>query len=288
VALHFALGTDTGGSVRVPASNCGIWGIRPTHSAVSVAGVSALAPSFDTVGILADDFKVLVKAASVLLSAAIPLNAQPAKIYLIREAFEICDPLLRSALEPALAKIHERFGYGMEEISMREIDGKDAADGLSNWYEIYRVLQRAEAQNIFGAWIEAEKPQMGSMIQESLMLARTLDRALVPGVKNEMENYFRRMRSFLGKKDLLCFPTVPAPALRKGTVQKRDEAANGYYFRTLCLTSIAGVARLPQISMPVGTVQDLPVGLSLLARDHEDAFLLGVIDSLGARLLKNL
>src|SRR5215207_7948504 len=51
--LDFALGPDTGGSVRVPANNCGVWGMRPSHGFISVAGVNPLAPTFDTVGILA-------------------------------------------------------------------------------------------------------------------------------------------------------------------------------------------------------------------------------------------
>ena len=68
--VDFALGTDTGGSVRVPASNCGIWGFRPSHGFVSVAGVNPLAPSFDTVGILAQNADVLAKVALVLLAAA--------------------------------------------------------------------------------------------------------------------------------------------------------------------------------------------------------------------------
>src|SRR6185437_5314020 len=66
--VDFALGTDTGGSVRVPASNCGIWGIRTTHGRVSVAGVNPLSPTFDTVGILAKDADVLSRATAVLLS----------------------------------------------------------------------------------------------------------------------------------------------------------------------------------------------------------------------------
>src|SRR6478609_9918870 len=87
--VDFALGTDTGGSIRVPASNCGIWGYRPSHDFVSVAGVNPLAPSFDTVGIFAKSADVLAKVALVLLAGA-PLSAsKPAKIYLIREAFDV-------------------------------------------------------------------------------------------------------------------------------------------------------------------------------------------------------
>ena len=65
--VDFALGTDTGGSVRVPASNCGIFGMRPSSGVISVAGVNPLAPTFDTVGAMASSYETLAKAMSVLL-----------------------------------------------------------------------------------------------------------------------------------------------------------------------------------------------------------------------------
>ena len=88
--VDFALGTDTGGSTRVPASNCGIWGFRPSHGFVSVAGVNPLAPSFDTVGILARSADVLAKVGLVLLAGAPVSSSKPATIYLIRRGFRPC------------------------------------------------------------------------------------------------------------------------------------------------------------------------------------------------------
>jgi len=90
--VDFALGTDTGGSIRVPASNCGICGFRPSHGFVSAAGVTPLAPSFDTVGILAQNTDVLTEVALILLAAAAPVSSnKPATIHLIREAFDLID-----------------------------------------------------------------------------------------------------------------------------------------------------------------------------------------------------
>jgi amidase len=82
------------------------------------------------------------------------------------------------------------------------------------------------------------------------------------------------MDSFLSKTDLICIPTSPTPAPLKGSLHRREGPASDYYRRTLSLTSIAGVARLPQITLPLGTTDGLPTGLSLIAKTKQDSFLL--------------
>src|ERR687889_1730894 len=95
--VDFALGTDTGGSVRVPASNCGTWGLRPSHGFISVAGVNPFAPTFDTVGILASSAVVLAHIAAVLLGQEPLPHEEPGTVHLLREAFSIADPEVRRA-----------------------------------------------------------------------------------------------------------------------------------------------------------------------------------------------
>src|SRR6201984_2383595 len=96
--VDFALGTDTGGSTRVPTSNCGIWGFRPSHGFVSLAGVNPLAPSFDPVGVLSQSADVLAKVGLVLLACAPGSAKEPGNIYLIDEAFALADAEVRQAL----------------------------------------------------------------------------------------------------------------------------------------------------------------------------------------------
>jgi amidase len=275
-AVDFAFGTDTGGSVRVPASNCGIWGMRPTHGIISLAGVSPLAPGFDTVGILACSADILHRAMSVLLSIDIVEGASPEKVFLLREAFDLCDPEARKAIEEALKELRALFGERLREISIREIDEDAVSTDLMHWNDIYRVVQRGEAMNCLGGWVESTRPAFGHIIAESVALMKNLDRQQIPEMQKRREDYFRRMRNFLGKKDLLCIPTASSPAPYKGSITKRDQDPDEYYPRTLCLTSIAGVSRAPQISMPVAEVAGAPFGLSLIGRTGEDAFLLAV------------
>src|SRR5215218_5951479 len=97
--VDFGLGTDTGGSVRVPANNCGVWGMRPSHGFISVAGVNPFAPTFDTVGILASSAEALVDAASVLLACEDIRDEEPATIHFLQEAFSIADPDVQQALK---------------------------------------------------------------------------------------------------------------------------------------------------------------------------------------------
>jgi amidase len=114
-------------------------------------------------------------------------------------------------------------------------------------------------------------------------MVRKLDRSRVTQTLRRREQYFQRLLAFLGPRDLLCIPTVPIPAPLKGTVGRRDQDATDYYPRALALTSIAGVGRLPQVSMPLAECQDAPVGLSLLAGFGRDAFLLGVARAIGTQ-----
>jgi amidase len=94
------------------------------------------------------------------------------------------------------------------------------------------------------------------------------------------ERYYRRLQSFLGSHDLLCMPTTPTLAPHKGVVLPRESSGSGYYPRVLVLTSVAGIGRLPQVSLPMAHSAGVPVGLSLLTGHGQDAFLLEVVRSL--------
>lgn len=280
----FALGTDTGGSVRIPASNCGIFGFRPTHGRVSVAGVNPLSPTFDTVGILAGELATLIGAASVVLGIDVTGKERPETVHLIPEAFQLCDPELRTVLEEPLEKLQKLFGKRLHSTSLRLIDEEKNASELEFWREIYRMLQGAEAQSCLGAWVATARAEFGPLIRQAFEMSRSLDRTAVASMIRRRETYFYRMNSFLGNKDLLCIPTAPCPAPVKGSIKSRDQAGNSYYPRTLSLTSLSGVARMPQITLPVAEVSGAPVGLSFLARTGKDAFLLECVQTFADHL----
>lgn len=276
--VDFSLGTDTGGSVRVPASNCGIYGLRPSHDRISVAGVMPFAPTFDTVGVHAASADVLARAATVLLSCEQPQVVAPDTVHLLRDAFELVDLDVRQALDAPLDRLRQRFGSRLRETTLRDLAGDD----LPTCFETYCVVQWAEIRSSLGSWIEERKPDFGPQIAKSFELTTSLDRRRIAEASRRRESCYRRLRASLGPRDLILLPTVPAPAPLKGNVPPRTSSFGGsdYYSRALALTSIAGIGRLPQVSMPLGDVGGVPVGLSLLGAHGEDAFLLGVVQGI--------
>jgi amidase len=283
----FTLGTDTGGSVRVPASNCGIWGLRPTHGRVSVAGVMPFAPTLDTVGVLARDIDTLQRSMSLLLESSeragarapvaattgLPLaDKVPKSIHLITEAFELCDAEVRDALAPALEKIERLFPDRVHHTSLGDLCSDREAGDLTTWLNAYRMLQGTEASSCLGAWVQEAKPVFGPATAAGFKFIGSLDRTRVGEAIHRREHYCRKLARALAARDLICFPTAPTIAPLKGA--RCYDRGSDYYQRTLSLTAIAGVARLPQLSMPLGRTSAAPIGLSLLTAQGEDLFLL--------------
>ncbi len=216
--VEFALGTDTGGSVRVPASNCGIFGMRPSYGAISVAGVNPLAPTFDTVGVLGRDSDVLSKAMSTLLACDVPSRTEIGTVYLLEEAFAISDPEIREALAGPVERMKHHFPEKVKTISLREIDHKFGDLGLRGWYDTYCRIQWAEIWSCLGAWVTEATPQFGDRVRANFEHVKNMDRKIIADAVCDRRYDFELLRSFLGEDDLLCMPTTPALAPIKGSL----------------------------------------------------------------------
>ncbi|GAC1446103.1 MAG: amidase [Chloroflexota bacterium] len=277
--VDFALGTDTGGSIRIPANNCGIYGLRPSHGRVSVAGVMPFSPTYDTVGILAATSEILEKSARVLLACDHAKRWHIGTIHLIVDAFESADSDVLRALDGPLTSMRRMYGQRLRETQL-DIFGDDITGrGLEAWYQAFHVLQWAEIWSTLGTWVESTNPPLGPRTQHNFALVRNLDRSSVQRAIENRERLYRALHNVLGPTDVLCMPTAPALAPLKGSLPI-GRTTGGYYPRTVSFISIAGVARLPQITMPVASADGVPVGLSVLARHGEDAFLLDVMNEL--------
>ena len=286
----FALGTDTGGSVRVPAANCGIHGFRPSHGRISVAGVNPFAPGFDTVGVLARSFAILSRAMNVLLGQGLaPRTPSLGTIHLVDDAFTLADPDIQALLNNGpLARLAVESPAEVRSVTMGQIMGDDDRSGLDRWRDTYNTLQWAEIWSTLGTWIEARSPTFGPIIAEGFARTRGLDRRTIAEMVVVREAFARRIDDFLGPKGLLCLPTTPTVAPRKGEIRARSLAGGDYYPRALALTSLAGIGRLPQVTVPVARLGGAPVGLSFLAGHGRDADLLETVGSLAPHLVSDV
>jgi amidase len=239
-----------------------------------------LAPSFDTVGIVARDTSVLAKVAVVLLACAPPSAVNLEQIHLINDAFALADVDVQTALSEPVRYLRDSFGERVKKVSLRDLIADEAGGNFATWAETFCVIQWAEIKSCLGAWMTDAKPEFGPDIAASFELTKQLDRRRIAAAMRRREQYFESLRGFLGPNDLLCIPTTPAVAPRKGNPPPRSSDGSGYYPRTLALTSLAGIGRLPQVSLPVADVSGVPVGLSLLARHGRDRLLLQVAKSI--------
>lgn len=277
--VDFALGTDSGGSTRVPASNCGIFGMRPSHGAISTAGVVPFAPSFDTVGLFAKNYEILEKTASVLLSIEIPFEPEIGNIYLVKEAFALSDKEVCQALQQSLAKLSATFPGRVKELSLHMLVEEFDPIHLHKWLHTFTLCQNAEVWSTHGHWVEGVKPEFGPRIQSNFDYAKKIDRKELAQAIRRREWYFNLMRDFLKPNDLLCFPTTPKIAPLKGALEN-SLYEDDYYSKTLSICSIAGICRLPEISIPVGSVESVPVGLSMAGSHRNDDFLLWAVGNM--------
>jgi len=261
-AVDFALGSDTGGSVRAPASFCGIVGFRPSHGRIPLDHVMPLAPSFDTCGWFVRDPLLLESVGRVLLQDHAPTPAA-GSFLLAEDAFAVPVPAAQEALQLARRRAEQVLGPA----TMVTV----APEGLAVWRDTFRLLQFSEIWQTHGAWIEAVSPDFGPGIRERFITARDVDPALVAAAASRREEIARRMDDLLADGAILCLPAAPDAAPLK---EAGHAAFEDFRSRILTLTCIAGLARLPQVSLPLARVAGCPIALSLIAGHGNDSLLL--------------
>jgi amidase len=261
--VDFALGTDTGGSVRVPASFTGVFGFRPTHGRVSTQGVVEFAPSYDTVGWFARTADVLSMVGETLLDDALEVPVK--RLVLVRDAFAMAE---RDGA--ALLAAEARRWGAIDEITV-------FGNAHGDWLECYRVLQGAEIWEHLGPWITARRPTFGLSIAPRFADAATI---MPPAVAQHREfrgSVTERLHRLTRDGTGLVIPTTPGRALPK-TASAAE--VGSFYATALPLNAIAGHAGLPQVTLPAVQFDGCPLGLSIVGPRGADRALLKVADTL--------
>ena len=255
--VDFALGSDTGGSVRLPASFCGVYGIRTSHGAIPLDGAVPLASSYDSAGWFARDPAVFARVGAVLL----PPAQAPSRLLMAADLFEQAGPAVAAALQDGVRRVESVLGAATP-IHL---------GATPEWREVFRLIQASEAWAAHGAWVTATRPQFGPGVRERFEAASRLDPAAVAQARVRRSEIAATLRGLMAPGTLLLLPVAP------GIAPLRDAGpAETEVFRqaSLSLLCPAGHAGLPQVSLPVGTLDGCPVGLGVAAWPGGDTALL--------------
>jgi amidase len=256
----FAIGSDTGGSVRVPAAYCGLYGIRTTHGAAPLDGCMPLAPSYDTCGWFARDAGLLARVGGALLPEGTAPPAAPR--WLADPAlFGLADGAVRSVLDEAVARLGATPAAA------------DIGVEPELWKEAFRILQAAEIWRVHGDWVTRTRPAFGPGVKDRFEMASKIGAEDVARMQPVRERVRMAVTGLLGDDGVLLLPTAPGPA----PVMNWDPALlDEFRYRVIALTCVAGHAGLPQVTLPAGTVDGAPVGLSLIGPAGSDRWLMAL------------
>jgi amidase len=262
--VDFALGTDTGGSTRVPASYCGLWGLRTSHGALSAQGLVPLHPSFDTVTWLAHDAGCFERVGAVLLPASGHVFS---RVAVLDDAAALADPEFAAPLNRVADAVATLLGTPAERVH--------AAPGeqLTAWRQVYATAGAHEGWATHGAWITAQRPVFGPAIAARWQAASQVSDTAAADARAQATHIRQQVRTLLGEHTVAVLPSAASLAPRRDA----DPAAvDAVRLRTMAITCIAGLAGLPQVNIPLAAPDGTPLGVSLLGPAGSDRALIAL------------
>ncbi|NDH43865.1 MAG: amidase [Betaproteobacteria bacterium] len=257
--VDFAIGTDTGGSVRAPASNCGLFGIRPTHGRVSLEGAMDLAPSFDTLGWFARDMNMLKRVAEVLLDEDTCTLGSAVRMLEPHDVWSELSSDVAAAFDEALKNLRQSF--------IRVETHSIALSSFDEMLTHFRTMQGFEAWKNHGEFLTTEFPVLGPGIAARFDTASRISKADYASGLAFQERFRTHIDAMVNTDSVLVIPTMTEPAPLRGTPESALDAYRAKTFRVLC---ISGLASLPQITLPLVAHRGAHFGLSLVGPRGSD------------------
>jgi amidase len=263
------LGTDTGGSIRVPSSYQGLWGLRPTHNAIPCDNIVPLAPSFDTIGWMTRDIDTMLAVSQTCLSSVqahshkpVHIDAEDVRIGVATHLFEtVAHQSQCTHFIEALTKQYDCKALDADELNVERL--KTA--------QTFRVLQGAEIWQQHGEWISTHNPDIANDIKMRFEWCKTLPAIAISQAKEQQEHIVAHLNTLFTKYDVLVIPTTPGIA---PPCDADDETLANDRNALLSLTAIAGLTGLPQLHLPLFTLHNAPCGLSLVGKKDSDIALI--------------
>ena len=268
--VDFALGTDTGGSTRVPASYCGVWGLRTTHDLIARDGLVALHPGFDTVTWLAHDAPTFVRVGAALLPDS---DYRPRQVLVFEDAAEQADAHFAPLIDALAAATGEYFGTTP---TPTRISGNES---LEQWRKIYTTAGAYQAWQTHGHWITTTQPHFAPAIAARWQAASQVSAAHAEAADAAALAIRRRVQRLIGADTIAIVPSAASIAPLRSAASDEIDAIR---MRTQRICCIAGLGGLPQVNVPLRNAQGIPCGVSLIGPPGSDLELIRYATALSA------
>lgn len=262
--VDFALGTDTAGSVRVPASYCGIFGFRPSHDYISIEGVCPLGASFDTVGVFAGNSDLLEAVSNALLRQDqdyLPEHATPTNLIIPEQFASVLDPLVAPYMMAFVDRLKRRFATVKEQNFY-----KHARDV----YDVFTVVRAREAWSAHAEWLESVKPNLATSIRQRIYSCRDISDDAFKRSSAARAELLSRSDEVVDNSSFICLPTTWGfPPLKSASEGELQDNRN----RNIVITTLASCYGFPQITIPIPAGR-MKLGISLMGAKGSDKALL--------------
>jgi amidase len=269
----FALGSDTGGSTRVPASYCGVWGLRTTHELLSRKHVVPLHTSFDTLTWFAHNPATFTHVGQVLLPAS---NFVPKRLLKPQALWQLASEDFAVPLQQVLDAAQAMLGVTAETMSFTR-----DTETLEQWRQAYVAMGAAEAWALHGAWILKHQPTFSAPITTRWAQAQTVTVEQAQAAQNTVAEIRAHVRAVLSADAIAIVPSAAglAPLLNES-----GDSVDQLRMRTMHITCVAGISGVCQVSIPLKNSAGVPVGVSLMGPAGSDLALIRLATALSNNL----